>query len=596
MTTRSFGAVRTAEGTRFRLWAPNAGEVRLVLDGRDQPLRDAGNGWREAMVPDVAPGTPYQYQVGDLLVPDPASRAQADDVHGPSLVVDPDAYAWQHTDWKGRPWAEAVIEEVHVGTATPEGTFDALRRKLSHYAELGVTAIELLPVSDFAGTRNWGYDGVLPYAPDTAYGTPDDLRHLIDEAHGLGLMVYLDVVYNHFGPEGNYLGAYASDFFDPDTHTPWGAALNFSAPPVRDYFVQNAIMWLTEYRFDGLRFDAVQAITDMAEAEGQSHFLEEMAQAIRAATPNRHVHLILENDDNAARLLMREGGEGGEATLYDCQWNDDFHHVVHRLITGEADGYYVDYDEPATRLARVLAEGFAYQGEPSPHRDGAARGEPSGDLPPEAFCSFIQNHDQVGNRAMGDRIDQAAICEEAVVAATALYLLCPHVPMIWMGEEWAASSTFPFFCDFHGELADAVREGRRREFARFDKFKDPEMREMIPDPNDEDTYLSAKLDWQEVGRGAHARRLALFRELIAARHEHVVPLLKAGPLSGEAEAEGAGGVQARWEGEGGALDLRVNLSGEAVDLGSVPDGRLVFATDGAEGGTLPPWSIAVRRV
>ena len=583
------GATRDGDRTRFRLWAPNADEVTLVLGGQDHQMTRGEGGWREARVA-AAPGTPYQFRVGDTLVPDPASRAQQEDVHGPSLVTDPDAYEWQHADWRGRPWAEAVIVELHVGAATPEGTFDALRRKLGHYRDLGVTAIELLPVADFAGTRNWGYDGVLPYAPDTAYGTPDDLRRLIDEAHGLGLMMFIDVVYNHFGPDGNYLGLYASDFFDEEKHTPWGAALNFSQQAVRDYFAQNAIMWLTEYRFDGIRFDAVQAISDMAEAEGQAHFLEEMAQAIRAATrsaagADRHVHLILENDDNEAGLLRREDGA---VPLYDAQWNDDFHHVVHRLITGETDGYYEDYDEPAERLARVLSEGFAYQGERSDHRDGAARGTPSAHLPPTAFCSFIQNHDQVGNRAMGDRIDQAALCEEAVVAATALYLLSPQVPMLWMGEEWASSAPFPFFCDFDGELADAVREGRRREFARFDKFKDPAMREMIPDPNAEETFLSAKLDWQELGRGAHARRLDLFRTLIALRHEHVVPLL-GGAAPAAASGVRAGAVRASWSFPNTTLTIDVNLSEAPAAL--PPVAPPFYATPGADGDALPPWSL-----
>ncbi|MBB4659062.1 malto-oligosyltrehalose trehalohydrolase [Parvularcula dongshanensis] len=574
-------------GARFRLWAPNADAVALLYQGRSVDMAAAQEGWREAFVEGAKAGDTYQYQVGDLRVPDPASRGQKDDVHGPSLIVDPGAYEWRHTEWRGRPWEDTVIEEVHVGAATPEGTFDGLRRKLSHYKELGVTAIEILPVASFAGARNWGYDGVLQFAPDTSYGTPDDLRRLIDEAHGLGLQMLIDVVYNHFGPDGNYLGAYAQDFFDQEKHTPWGAALNFGRAPVREFFIQNAVMWLTEYRFDGIRFDAVQAISGMAAAEGRGHFLEEMAEAIRERTKGRHVHLILENDDNTSELLVRKDGE---AVFYDGQWNDDFHHVVHRMITGETDGYYADYPAPGERLAKVLREGFDYQGQPSHHRGDKARGTPSGGLPTTAFVNFIQNHDQVGNRALGDRIDEAAP-EEAVVAATALYLLGPQIPMIWMGEEWASSSTFPFFCDFHGELAEAVRNGRREEFGRFEAFRDPAAREVIPDPNAQETFLAAKLDWQEMGRHRHADRIALFKELLALRHEHVVPLLKSGGQGAEAENEGDT-VLARYRFGEGTLTICANLSPEGGGVHGDMPGEVIFSThDALVPSAMPPWSL-----
>ena len=576
-----FGAQMTGDGARFRLWAPNADDVAIVVEGREHTMERLDDGWREAHVPGAKAGDRYHYRVGDLAVPDPASRCQESDVHGASVVVDPDAYDWRHRDWKGRPWEEAVICEVHVGAATPEGTFDALRRKLQHYVDLGVTAIELLPVADFAGQRNWGYDGVLLFAPDRSYGSPDDLRRLIDEAHSLGLQVFIDVVYNHFGPNGNYLGVYASDFFDEGKETPWGAALNFGLDAVRDFFVSNAQVWLHEYRFDGIRFDAVHEIGKMAEAEGQGGFLRAMGEALRAGIePGRHVHLILENDDNRSELL------GGEP--YDAQWNDDFHHVVHRLISGETDGYYGDYDAPHERLARVLAEGFAYQGEASPHRDGAKRGTPSDRLPTTAFVSFIQNHDQVGNRAMGDRIDAVAP-KGAIEAATALYLLCPHVPMIWMGEEWAASANFPFFCDFEGDLADAVREGRRREFAAFAGFADEKAREAIPDPNAEETFLAAKIDWQEIGRGRHKERMDLFRELIALRHEHVAPLLKSGACQASVEQEGSA-IRAAYAFPGGTLTLDVNLASEAAAGFGAREGQTVFETT-ESGEQLAAWYV-----
>ena len=590
MTMRTFGPSVEEGGVRFRLWAPNADEVILLLGETEHPMTSQGEGWKEVFVEGGGPGDAYRFRANGTEVPDPASLCQETDVHGPSVVLDEDAYQWRHADWKGRRWEEAVIAEIHVGTATPEGTFLALIDKLDHYAELGVTALELMPVADFAGSRNWGYDGVLQYAPDRAYGHPDDLKRLIDEAHGRGLMVFLDVVYNHFGPDGNYLGVYAKDFFDEHTHTPWGAALNFGLKPVRNFFVQNAAMWLRDYRFDGLRFDAVQAISDMVEAEGRPHFLEDLALKLRGVAPDRHIHLILENDDSKAGLLVRRGEI---PRYYDGQWDDDFHHVVHRLVTEETDGYYEDYPHTPRHLARVLAEGFAYQGEPSQHRHGERRGQPSAHLSPHAYICFVQNHDQVGNRAMGDRLDASAVCEDAVIAATALYMLCPQIPMLWMGEEWVASSHFPFFCDFHGELADAVREGRRREFGRFERFKDPKMREMIPDPNDEDTFLSAKLDWQELGRGIHARRLALFRELISLRHEYVVPFLKTGHVDGKADVHGSA-VRAVWRTGGKILAIDVNLARTDADLPGGAEGETIFSHGDVADSRLGPWSILVR--
>jgi malto-oligosyltrehalose trehalohydrolase len=597
-----FGADLGAEGgVRFRLWAPGAENVALCLyrDGGEQvvPLRPDAEGWCETRVSDAQAGERYHYIVtGDLRVPDPASRFQPEDVHGPSEVIDP-AYAWKHADWRGRPWHEAVIYELHVGTFTPAGTFRAAIDKLDHLADLGVTAIELMPVADFFGRRGWGYDGVLPYAPDSSYGRPEDLKALIDAAHGRGLMVLLDVVYNHFGPEGNYLPVYAPAFFTERHHTPWGAAINFDGAqsrPVRDFFIGNALYWLEEYRFDGLRFDAVHAIID----DSTPDILTEIAETVRARITGRHVHLVLENDNNQARYLGRDGA--GRARLYDAQWNDDSHHAFHVLLTGERAGYYPDYaEQTAAHLGRVVAEGFAYQGEASPHRQGAPRGEASAHLPPLAFVDFLQNHDQIGNRAFGERI-HALAPPEAIEAALAVLLLAPAVPMLFMGEEWGSTRPFPFFCDFTGELADAVREGRRREFASFPEFQDPAARERIPDPLAEETFTSAKLDWEACTRAPHRERLALCRDLLDLRRREIVPRLSGSAGGGRHERLDGSALRVIWQlGDGSELVLLANLAPEpaAAPSGapSRASGRLLHASgkgihDAFAQGQLSPWS------
>ncbi|SAK56367.1 malto-oligosyltrehalose trehalohydrolase [Caballeronia temeraria] len=394
----SFGAHLTGAGqqhprTRFRFWAPSRDRVQVEVQGAGSTtseltdMQPVGDGWYEAEA-DVGAGTLYRYRLDEeLAVPDPASRFQPQDVHGPSEVVDPHAYRWTHTDWHGRPWEETVLYELHVGAM---GGYAGVTARLPELAQLGVTAIELMPLNDFSGTRNWGYDGVLPYAPDSAYGRPEELKQLIDTAHGLGLMVFLDVVYNHFGPDGNYLHAYAKTFFREGVNTPWGPAIDFERPQVRDFFFDNALYWLNEYRFDGLRLDAVHAIN-------YDEWLRELADRVRSSVEaGRHVHLVLENEHNTASLL---------ADHFNAQWSDDAHNTLHALLTGESESYYEAYsDRPIDKLARVLSEGFVYQGDSSPLHDGAPRGEPSGHLPPTAFVMFLQNHDQVGNRAMGDRL------------------------------------------------------------------------------------------------------------------------------------------------------------------------------------------------
>ncbi|MDB5974665.1 MAG: malto-oligosyltrehalose trehalohydrolase, partial [Nevskia sp.] len=468
-----FGAEFLESGqTRFSLWAPALQQAWLELeDSGPLPMRRDEDGVF-SVTADCGAGSRYRYRVGDgLRVPDPASRAQAGGVHGHSVVVDPRAHAWKHQDWNGRPWPGSVIYELHVGCYG--GSFAEVAKRLPHLKELGVSAVELMPIADFSGTRNWGYDGVLPYAPSAAYGTPEELKALIDTAHGLGLCIYLDVVYNHFGPDGNFLHSYAPQFFDEQRASPWGPAIDFKRPQVREFFIANALYWLMEYRFDGLRLDAVHAI-------GDSDFLDELARRVRAAAePGRHVHLVLENEHNDAARL-----EAG----YDAQWNDDGHNVLHVLLTGETESYYRNYAEvSAAKLARCLVEGFVYQGEPSPSHKGRPRGTPSAALAPDRFVLFLQNHDQVGNRALGERLSLLTR-PQALRAAIALQLLSPQTPLLFMGEEWGADEPFLFFTDFHEELADAVREGRRKEFAAFPAFAEPQQRAAIPDPNAESTF------------------------------------------------------------------------------------------------------------
>jgi maltooligosyltrehalose trehalohydrolase len=515
-------------GVRFRLWAPALGMVRLQLgDGPTarriemQPLPD---GWHELDVPEAAAGTRYAFVMpDDLVVPDPASRFNPADVHGASCVVDPHAHAWTDASWRGRPWHEAVVYELHVGAFTPQGTFTAAMQRLPDLAALGITAIELMPIGDFPGRRGWGYDGVLLFAPDASYGSPADLKRFVEAAHALGMMVLLDVVYNHFGPEGNYLHAYAPAFFDSARHTPWGAAIDFDGPhasTVRDFYVHNALYWIEEYHLDGLRLDAVHAIRDTS----PQHIICQIAHMLRDG-PGRHraVHVVLENDDNLAHLLGRNAS--GHPTCADAQWNDDFHHAAHALATGETDGYYADYaDAPLQRLGRALAEGFVYQGEPSAFRSQRPRGEPSAQLPGTAFVNFLQNHDQIGNRAFGERMD--ALCAKPRLEALyACLLLSPHVPLLFMGEEFAASAPFLYFCDFGPDLAQAVSRGRRDEFKRFAAFRDEAARQRIPDPNAAPTFRACQLDWDERGRDAHASRLAHIAALLQLRRHWLTPRL-----------------------------------------------------------------------
>ena len=502
-----FGAELNASGeVHFRLWAPAARRVELLLcDAHGAavhaaPMQALAGGWFALLTSAAHAGSLYRYRIDDTQeVADPASRCNPRGVHAPSEVIDPTAYTWGDADWQAPPWHAAVIYELHVGTFNAPGTYGSVAARLAHLKRLGISAIELMPLGAFPGTRNWGYDGVLPYAPQASYGRPEELKALIAAAHRQGLAVILDVVYNHFGPEGNYLHRYAPQFFDARHQTPWGDAVNFDGAgsrTVRDFFIHNALYWLEEYHIDGLRLDAIHAVRD----DSEPHIVRELAHAARAdAGRGRNLYLTLENLHNAAALL---GPEGAPDTC-DAQWNDDAHHCLHVLLTGESHGYYSDYSErPHELLCRALAQGFAYQGEHS-RFGGARRGERSAHLPPSAFIDFLQNHDQVGNRPRGERLTELVHDAAALRAATALVLLAPQPPLLFMGEEWAAPEPFPWFCDFEPQLAAQVRRQRALELPGS------------PDPGALTTWAAACLDWSRLrqprssarpGRGSREAR------------------------------------------------------------------------------------------
>ncbi|WP_246762878.1 MULTISPECIES: malto-oligosyltrehalose trehalohydrolase [unclassified Rhizobium] len=578
----TFGPAFTEDGILFRLWAPLHDSVSLKIEGADpRPMQAAEDGWHRCIVPNAHACTRYRFVLPDgLEIPDPASRFQPQDVHGPSEVVDLSSYRWKTSDWPGRPWEEMVIYEMHIGCFTPEGSFRAAIERLDHLRELGITALQIMPLSEFPGRYSWGYDGVLPYAPDSSYGRPEDFMALVDAAHQRGISVFLDVVYNHFGPDGNYIPSYAPLFTDHHK-TPWGHGINYDgdgSQMIREFVIENAIYWITEFRLDGFRFDAVHAIKD----DSDEHLLYELARRVRAAAGDRHVHLIIENEENDSDLLKRD--EKGEAKLFTAQWNDDVHHVLHIAATGETFGYYADYAGDAGKLGRALAEGFVFQGEHMSYR-GGGRGRPSGHLPPTAFISFIQNHDQIGNRALGDRV-LASSPANAVKAVIAIYLLAPEIPMLFMGEEWGAEEPFPFFCDFDEDLNEKVRKGRREELSRLPGFDADD----LLDPTAPSTFAAAKLDWS---KRTTSDVLEYYRTLLDLRHRKIVPLLK-GVAGGSAVYRSAGNaIAVDWTlAESRHLHLRANLGSEAgrpLDP-QQGDAETIFRL-GSDGGDLAPWTV-----
>jgi len=563
-----FGArVREQGGVDFRLWAPGAKQVQLLLgDGRCLPAAADAEGWCHVEVPDAAHGTRYQWRIDDELnVPDPASRSNPEGPHAASEVIAPQRFEWTDDDWRGRPWHEAVIYELHVGTFTPEGTYAAAESRLAQLAELGVTAIELMPLGEFPGRFGWGYDGVLLYAPHAAYGTPEQLKRFIQSAHRHGLMVLLDVVYNHFGPDGNYLHRYAPQFASPRHHTPWGAAMNFDgegAHWVREFMLENALFWLDEYRFDGLRIDAVHAMVD----DGSPHIIAALSQRVRAAFPDRQVHLILENDANDPKRLGPPGAPG----LYEGQWNGDFHHCLHVLATGEDHTYYAEFASGTIdKLARVLTLGFAREGGPDGDTHLLKRGPAESTLPLMNSVNFLQCHDQVGNRAFGERL--AALAQpEAMHLAMAVMLLAPGVPMLFMGEEFESAAPFYYFADANEALREAIRKGRREEFKHVPQDADAAEHDSLPDPcsplSFERSVIEPPAQWSVRQRRWHD----WCRYLLGLRRRELQPLLP-GLRTGAHEARRIGrhGLRVRWHFEQGeVLEAMLNLGTEHLVIGT----------------------------
>jgi maltooligosyltrehalose trehalohydrolase len=591
-----FGAVLLpGGGAEFRLWAPAAEAPALLyrnVHGAECRLSAhcEGDGLWHCSATDADATTLYEWEVnGGQRVPDPASRHNPQGPKGPSRVTDPTAFDWD-AGWTGRPWHEAVIYELHVGTFTPEGTFAAAAQRLPHLAELGVTAIELMPVAAFPGHHGWGYDGVLHFAPHTAYGEPDDLKAFVQAAHRLGLMVFLDVVYNHFGPQDNFLGAYAPQFFSRTHESPWGAALNFDGPgshTVRDFFIHNALYWLNEFRFDGLRLDAVHAIVDRSSPD----VVEELSQRVREATAGRHVHLILENEKNERRRLAATPQPGH----FDAQWNDDFHHALHVLLTGESHGYYGDYATgPLDLLSRALTHGFVFK--ETTRLEGGRRAScaPSPAQPLAAMVNCVHNHDQTGNRAFGERLDRLAP-PGAMDVALLLMLLTPATPMLFQGDDFAADTPFLYFADWDGPLRDAVREGRQREFDHAMEDGRP-----LPDPCSLDTFRASVLLWAQASQERGVLRQALVRAALEARRRWIAPR-QATLLTGghSARRVGATGLHVRWRYSiGPELLLDINLGPQPVE-GTVlePSGRLqtVFLHNRSEEASAwPAWSARWR--
>ncbi|HEV2575750.1 MAG TPA: malto-oligosyltrehalose trehalohydrolase [Acidobacteriaceae bacterium] len=581
--------LRDEGGAIFRLFAPAASSVGLALDEHAQnprgplAMRNCGNGWHELAVDEAGPGTQYRFVLPDgFRVPDPASRYAPLGVHGPSELVDPKAYCWHDEDWHGRPWSEAVLYELHIGTFTPEGTFRAAAAKLDFLRDLGITGVQLMCLCAFAGQRSWGYDGVQIYAPDATYGRPDDLKAFIDAAHARGIMVILDVVYNHFGSEGNYIPRYFPEIFSKEHKTAWGPGLNFDGPgcgEVREFIVENALHWTGEFHVDGLRIDASHALID----NSPHHILNEISERVHATAGRRDTHLILENEQTIAQLLKRD--PKGQAP-YSAQWNHAVDHILGLAMNTECDATDDGQLHATGELARALAEGFFAGDLSCSVEDGAS-------VPPTAFVSFIQTHDLIGNRVFGERVEQLA-SPDAVRAIAAVLLLLPQIPMLFMGEEWAASTPFPYFSDYGGELAKAVRQGRAEQMMRTSHV-DAETLSRAPDPQAESTFLSAKLQWGDLDEPLHAAQVDWYRRVLAVRRERILPLLdRFTQRCGTYEVRGVGQFECEWAlGSGGRLNLAANLCSAPSETKSLQPSEDVLWLEGTQqdSGGLGPWSV-----
>jgi maltooligosyltrehalose trehalohydrolase len=578
------GASPQNDGTWFRTWATAGRQVAVVIEGKS-PMTTAyrlaprGDGVFETFVPGVRPGARYRYLLdGNGPYPDPASRYQPEGVHGPSEVIDPSAFRWTDHAWTGLPAAELVAYELHVGTITPAGTFAGAAARLPDLTTLGVRAVELMPVADFAGARNWGYDGVALFAPARCYGRPEDLRRFVDAAHALGIAVILDVVYNHLGPDGAYMGRFSPDYFRASVPTPWGEAVNLQHRVVREFLIGNALHWLREYHMDGLRLDATHALVD----EGPVHFLGELSARVRETEGARTAILIAEDDRNLARIAT-PAGQGGWG--FDAIWADDFHHQMRRHLAGDDEGYFRAFSGSAEDIAATIRQGWFYCGQPVPHT-GSTRGTDPGGLAPHQLVICLQNHDQVGNRAMGERLHHQ-IDLPAYRAATVLLLCAPQMPLLFMGQEWAASSPFQFFTDHHAVLGALVTEGRRREFGHFRAFADPSARARIPDPQADATFEGSRLRWEERDQEPHASTLRLYQALLALRRHE--PALRATRREDfDVAAVGASTLLLhRRAPDGGGLLIVVHLRGAAevpLDHGDVrrdaqATGEVVLSTE-----------------
>ena len=568
------GATPIPGGARFGVYAHPAQRcvVRLFGDGEpdEHELSPRDDGFFEADVPGVKPGALYKFVVDGKEMPDPCARFLPQGVHGPAMLL-ADDYRWRSGGGVHRPLHQHVIYELHVGTFTAEGTYEGARERLPELVALGVTAIELMPLAAFPGSRGWGYEGVALFAPFAPYGQPDELRRLIDEAHGHGLAVFLDVVYNHFGPAGNYLPAYSSDYFTSERRNAWGEAPNYAHPALRRMIIDNALYWLRDFRFDGLRLDATHAIVDTMSPD----ILRLLSQTVAQLEPPK---LLIAEDNRNDCALVNESG-------LNAVWADDFHHQLRVTMTGEQDGYYAAYKPGVEALARTIEQGWLYQGElfaPT----GEPRGCPAEGLEASAFVYCIQNHDQIGNRALGDRLN-AAINPELYRAASTLLLFLPMTPMLFMGQEWAASAPFLFFTDHDPELGRLVSEGRREEFKDFEAFKTEEGRRSIPDPQQEETFFRSKLDWSEKDRGEHGRVWKLYARLLELRRTDPVWSDSAAARRG-LSARGQGNVlTVRRQAAAGTRVLMMNFGDAPAPIDPWGQGKRVIVRSDGETGALP---------